>query len=239
MKTPRHARQIRAMESPLPPPFPLRHRHKPAASRPAAPPAPFARVLRTGMASLFLGAFALAASFGLPSQTQAAQAKIAAGYRHSFYITDDGKLYAMGWNGYGQLGDGTTTDQTTPVHIANNVASIAAGDTHSLYITTDGKLYAMGSNYAGQLGDGTKTDQTTPVHIIDNIASVAAGSSHSLYITTDGKLYAMGKNDRGQLGDGTTTDQATPVHITDNVDSVTAGWYHSLYVTTDGELYAM
>jgi uncharacterized repeat protein (TIGR02543 family) len=210
-----------------------------AASRPAAPPAPFARALRTGIAALFLGAFALAAFFGFSAQAQAAPAKIAAGSWHSLYITTDGKLYAMGDNEYGQLGDRTTTSQATPVHIADNVASVAAGQRHSLYVTTDGKLYAMGYNEYGQLGDRTTTDQATPVHIADNVTSVTAGRWYSFYITTEGKLYAMGHNNHGQLGDRTTTNQATPVHIADNVASVSAGEAHSLYVTTEGKLYAM
>jgi hypothetical protein len=68
---------------------------------------------------------------------------VAAGARHSLYITTEGKLYAMGWNKFGQLGDGTAGDKAfkaTPVLIAEKVASVAAGAAHSLYITTDGKL---------------------------------------------------------------------------------------------------
>jgi alpha-tubulin suppressor-like RCC1 family protein/nitrogen fixation protein FixH len=227
MKASHHAHQLRTPESPFSPP-----------ATPFAGARRFARALRTGIAALFLGALTLAAVFGFSAQTQAAPAKIAAGAVHSLYVTSEGKLYAMGDNSDGQLGDGTTTDRATPVFIADNVAFVAAGTWNSFYITTDKKLYAMGSNFDGQIGNGSYR-QTTPFFIADNVVSVAAGEFHSLYVTADGKLYAMGNNEYGQLGDGTTTEQTTPVHIADKVASVAAGSYHSLYVTTDGELYAM
>jgi alpha-tubulin suppressor-like RCC1 family protein len=172
-------------------------------------------------------------------------ASVAARGGHSLYITTDGKLYAMGKNYAGQLGDGSYADKARPVLIAEKVASVAAGGHHSLYITTDGKLYAMGYNDSGQLGDGHRGKETfkaTPVLIAEKVASVAAGRFHSLYITTDGKLYAMGWNSDGQLGDGTSgdkADKAKPVLIAEKVASVAAGGHHSLYITTDGKLYAM
>jgi uncharacterized repeat protein (TIGR01451 family) len=94
---------------------------------------------------------------------------IAAGYSHSLYVTASGDLYAMGWNEYGQLGDGTTTDRYTPVPIATNVASVAAGHLHSFYLKTDGTLYAMGWNDYGQLGDGSTTDHDAPVKITSGV----------------------------------------------------------------------
>ena len=121
---------------------------------------------------------------------------VAAGSSHSLAIGSDGKLYAWGYNGNGQLGDGTTNQQTTPV-IVNLPAgvtptAVAAGFGHSLAIGSDGKLYAWGSNAQGQLGDGTGSTQTTPV--IVNLpagvtpTAVAAEYGHSLAIGSDGKL---------------------------------------------------
>jgi alpha-tubulin suppressor-like RCC1 family protein len=64
----------------------------------------------------------------------------------------------VGWNYYGQLGDGTTTQQITPeLIISSGVQTIAAGYGHSLFLKADGSLWAMGWNYYGQLGDGTTT----------------------------------------------------------------------------------
>ena len=42
--------------------------------------------------------------------------QIAAGQNHTLAVDDCGHLYAWGYNGNGQLGDGTTTNRSTPVH---------------------------------------------------------------------------------------------------------------------------
>ena len=45
--------------------------------------------------------------------------QIAAGQYHVLAVDDCGHLYAWGYNGYGQLGDGTTTNRSSPVHKPN------------------------------------------------------------------------------------------------------------------------
>lgn len=82
---------------------------------------------------------------------------IAAGTNHSLAITTDGILYAWGANGWGQLGDGTTTQSTSPVQIGvdSDWQKVAAGYAHSLALKTDDTLYGWGYNTYGQLGDGT------------------------------------------------------------------------------------
>ena len=70
---------------------------------------------------------------------------IAAGGCHSLFLKSDGSLWAMGYNAYGQLGDGTYNNTNRPEQIvASNVTAIAAGDCHSLFLKSDGSLWAMG-----------------------------------------------------------------------------------------------
>ena len=80
--------------------------------------------------------------------------KIAGGEYHSLFLKSDGSLWVMGWNQYGQLGDGTANLASfSPEQIiASNVTAIAAGYQHSLFLKNDGSLWAMGYNSAGQLG---------------------------------------------------------------------------------------
>jgi alpha-tubulin suppressor-like RCC1 family protein len=76
----------------------------------------------------------------------------AGGVKHSLYRKTDGSLWVMGRNFEGQLGDGTTTNRTSPVKVVDgNVSKIAAGSNHSLYRKTDGSLWGMGFNGSGQL----------------------------------------------------------------------------------------
>ena len=44
--------------------------------------------------------------------------QVSAGGSHSLGLGSDGKVYAWGANGYGQLGDGTWTDRTRPVAVS-------------------------------------------------------------------------------------------------------------------------
>ena len=42
---------------------------------------------------------------------------LVAGTSHNLAVAADGTLWAWGWNGYGQLGDGTTTTRLTPIQV--------------------------------------------------------------------------------------------------------------------------
>ena len=176
--------------------------------------------------------------------------EVSAGRYHTMAIATDGTLWAWGYNYYGQLGDGTTTDRTSPVRIglASNWASVSASSSYTVAIATDGTLWAWGSNSGGQLG-GPTTSRSSPVRIgtENNWASVSVclrgkndTSSHAMAITTDGSLWAWGGNDEGQLGDGTTTNRASPVRIglANNWASVSAGGDHTVAIATDGTLWA-
>jgi MYXO-CTERM domain-containing protein len=152
---------------------------------------------------------------------------------------------ANGWspNYYGQLGDGTTTDRTTPVDVTgltSGVSSVAAGYLHTCSLTTGGGVKCWGNNGNGQLGDGTTTNRTTPVDVAgltSGVSSVSAGYFHTCAVTTGGGVKCWGDNGFGQLGDGTTTDRTTPVDVaglTSGVSAVSAGSSHTCVLTAGG-----
>ena len=63
--------------------------------------------------------------------------QIAAGTYYSLFLLANGEAYGAGSNGYGQLGDGTTTNRNTPVLVASSLAGISqvtAGRYHSLFL---------------------------------------------------------------------------------------------------------
>ncbi len=168
---------------------------------------------------------------------------LAAGGSHTVLSTPGGLLYGFGQNTSGQVGDGTSTNRTTPklVHTLTGVTALAAGQSHTLAATWDGRVFAWGSNGSGRLGDGTTTNRTSPVHIstLSNVVAVAAGNGHSLALTADGLVYAWGVGTNGQLGLGWTGTTSTPTQVTlMNVVAIAAGGTHSLAVTSDGQLYA-
>jgi alpha-tubulin suppressor-like RCC1 family protein len=183
---------------------------------------------------------------------------LAGGQGHSLALTEDGTVWAWGLNQYGQLGDGTNTDSSTPVQVKDStdptgylsgVTALAAGSSHSLALKDDGTVWAWGSNtggqeqkISGQLGNDTITSTNTPVQVsdLDGVKAIAAGSSYSLALKDDGSVWAWGYNEFGQLGDGTNTDSSTPVQVSDldGVKAISGGGAHSLGLKDDGTVWA-
>ena len=111
-----------------------------------------------------LGAVATPKSFATGVQA------VAAGNAHVLYTLPTGTLMAAGYNGSGQLGDGTTTNRALAVQVAAGVSSMSGGDYVSLFTKTDGSLWGMGDiepvqwlpNYGVILdSNGLPTNQTT------------------------------------------------------------------------------
>ncbi|WP_050591866.1 RCC1 domain-containing protein [Salinispora fenicalii] len=175
---------------------------------------------------------------------------IAAGDDHSLAVTSAGAALAWGGNRFGQLGDETTTDSTTPVEVSlpagTTVTAIAAGDDHSFAVTSAGTALAWGDNSQGELGDGTTTRSSTPVPVSlpagTTVTAIAGGVAHGLALTSAGTVLAWGSNSDGQLGDGTTTDSSTPVEVSlpagTTVTAIGGGRDHSLALTSAGTVLA-
>lgn len=144
---------------------------------------------------------------------------IAAGWQHTCAVTTSGGVKCWGYNTYGELGDGTTTQRTTSVDasgLTSGVSSIVAGGGHTCAVTTSGGVKCWGDNGRGQLGDGTTTQRTTPVDasgLTSEVSAIAAGYGYTCAMTTSGGVKCWGWNYYGQLGDGTTADRHTPVDV--------------------------
>jgi alpha-tubulin suppressor-like RCC1 family protein len=155
------------------------------------------------------------------------------------------ELWSWGRDSYGQLGDNTTVNKSSPVQTiagGTNWKQIACGYYHITSIKTDGTLWTWGRNNNGQLGDNSITNKSSPVQTIaggTNWKQVAAGQYHTAAIKTDGTLWTWGYNGNGQLGDNTITHKSSPVQTIaggTNWKQVACG-YHTAAIKTDGTLW--
>ncbi|UVI29095.1 RCC1 domain-containing protein [Paenibacillus spongiae] len=160
---------------------------------------------------------------------------ISAGAKHNLALKSDGTVWAWGGNEYGQLGDGTVSDQYSyefsPVQAQglDSVVAVAAGMVHSLALKSDGTVWAWGG------------ESSIPVQVqgLDSVVAIAAGATHSVALKSDGTVWTWGDNNYGQLGDGTTTARTTPVQLASlaNVVGVAAGSYYSMALKNDGTVW--
>ena len=160
--------------------------------------------------------------------------QVSAGDSHSLALGSDGNAYAWGDNSNGQLGNGTSSSQKTPVKVGKPAGApadftylqVSAAQYHSLALGSDGNAYAWGNNTYGRLGDGTSTTRYTPVRVKTpdrkaypdlpadfTYLQVSAGGWHSLAVGSDGNAWAWGYNGNGELGDGTSSSRYTPVRV--------------------------
>jgi alpha-tubulin suppressor-like RCC1 family protein/predicted thioesterase len=164
-------------------------------------------------------------------------------------LTTAGAVKCWGDNSRGQLGNGYSPSQTSPVEViglSSGVVAIALGDGHTCALTGGGAAKCWGRNLEGQLGNGTRADRTTPDDVVglpSGVAAIAAGGTVTCALTAAGGAKCWGGNNYGQVGNGTGgvygngADQLTPVDVVGLANGVAAlavGGAHACALTTGG-----
>jgi len=213
----------------------------------------------TASATALPGASSSSFNITAPITTGPGLTRLSAGSGQTCGVAAGGAAYCWGYNAFGQLGNGSTTNSATPVAVSGGLsfATVSAGNLSPCGVTTGGAAYCWGDNSYGELGNGTTTTSLTPVAVSGGLsfATLNAGSFVSTCgVTTSGAAYCWGDNQQGELGIGSITGpqtcvgvyshgsgacSLTPVAVSGGLSfaTVSASYLSTCGVTTGGAAY--
>ena len=123
--------------------------------------------------------------------------------------------WAWGDNTFGQLGNNTTDNYSSPISVAGGIQFSQLNSIGGIENET-GNLWTWGANNYGQLGNGTIGSQSNPVSVIGNRSYtkfITDGASCFAINGLDGSAWSWGYNPQGNLGTGNATNYSSPVSV--------------------------
>jgi alpha-tubulin suppressor-like RCC1 family protein len=153
-------------------------------------------------------------------------------------LKSDGTVWAWGYNGDGEMGNGTTTNSDTPVQVSGltGITYIAGGDDGGYAFKSDDTAWIWGYDGGSAI--------PFPLQVV-NLTGVTAigggGLSGGFAIKADGTLWAWGYNADGELGNGSNAGESlSPVEVSDltGVSAASGGQASSYALRSDGTVWA-
>ena len=146
---------------------------------------------------------------------------ISCGDNYTAILLNTGQVVCFGGNDWGQLGDETYSNRTSPVAVkasagydGSNAVGVSCGEKHTAILLNTGKVVTFGRGQDGQLGDNTSLPsyghkKNLAIAVVsgngysqNNAIRVACGEHNTGILLNNGKVVTFGGNGVGQLGIG-------------------------------------
>ena len=165
---------------------------------------------------------------------------IAVGDNHVLALTEDGKVYSWGYNGYGQLGRGGAVNKAYKVVDQNGkelegIVKVKAGKNVSYAIDSFGKVYAWGQGY---YGNARVINGIEEIEGISGITDI----SKSFVVSAEGKMYIYKVTAKDGILTIGNMQELTTKETTESINkaiSVSEGNDHAAFVTEAGTIYSI
>lgn len=163
-----------------------------------------------------------------------------------YILKNDGTVWVAGYNRYGQLGLGDTTNRNVFTQVdVEDVKDVQCGWNHMMVLKNDNSLWVCGGNASGQLGLNNKTSTKVLTEVTTNVSDIkqiSCAGENSYIVKNDGTLWIAGRNWMGQLGMGlnykTNWLVFTQNTKVSNVRKIIAFDQASIIITHDNQIYA-
>ena len=174
---------------------------------------------------------------------------LSSGGRHTCAILDNGAVSCWGDGAWGRLGNGGTSDKSTPTLTSSlgtgrTAVALSSGTWHTCAILDNGAVSCWGEGGYGQLGNGGISDKTSPTLTSSlgtgrTAVALSSGAYHTCAILDNGAVSCWGRGTDGQLGNGATSDKSTPT-LTSSLGTgrtavaLSSGGFHTCAILDNG-----
>ncbi|MDA8690435.1 hypothetical protein N9M86_05070 [Euryarchaeota archaeon] len=176
---------------------------------------------------------------------------LSSGNFHTCAILDNGSVSCWGAGGFGQLGNGGTSNLNSPTLTSSlgtgrTAIALSSGGDHTCAILDNGAVTCWGYGINGQLGNGATTQQNSPILTSSlgtgrTAVALSSGGGHTCTILDNGAVSCWGTGGFGQLGNGGTTNQNSPT-LTSSLGTdrtavaISSGSHHTCAILDNGDV---
>ena len=176
---------------------------------------------------------------------------LSVGPAHTCAILDNGAVSCWGAGGYGQLGNGGSSNKLTPTLTSSlgagrTAVALSVGYAHTCAILDNGAVSCWGGGSNGKLGNGGTSNKLTPTltsSLGTNRTAIAlsSGHHHTCAILDNGAVSCWGEGGAGRLGNGGTSNKLTPTLTSSlgtnrTVVALSSGEYHTCAILDNGSI---